>query len=366
MLSSTHRLSPAGQCGISLVELMISITVGLVILAAVAMVFTGSNRARLETERTSRQIENGRYAMQLLSDDLRVAGFLGEFDPSVLDTSTLASMPDPCATDLATLRTTLPLHVQGVDNGGTVPTCLSDVKDGSDVLVVRRASTCVAGSTDCGAFSAGIPHFQASLCTPATGGTELAFSASTNADYAANWYALDTSAANLVRQKTNCTTTADIRRYRTHIYFVANNGNSGDGIPTLKRAELGSGGFTISPLVEGIESLHFEYGIDTNCNGTPDVYTTNPTSYTPLSANCAPLTAAAATVATNWRNVVSVKVHLLARNTERSTGHNDTKTYVLGLTSSGADNTLGPYNDAYKRHAYTSVVRLANPAGRRE
>lgn len=365
MRNHMHRPTQALQRGISLIELMISVAVGLVILAAVAVVFASSNRARLETERTSRQIENGRYAMQLIGDDLRVAGFLAEFDPSVLSTSTLTAMPEPCLTELAELRAALPIHVQGVDNGGTVPTCLSDVKTGTDILVVRRASSCVAGSTNCDAFAAGTPHFQASRCTPATGGTELAFAAATNADYAANWYALDTSQSNLTRTRTNCTAVADIRRYRTHIYFVANNNNSGDGVPTLKRAELGAGGFTIVPLVEGIESLHFEYGIDTNCDGAPNVYTTNPTAYT-LGANCAPLTAVAATVATNWRNVMAVKVHLLARNTERSTAHNDTKTYVLGLTAAGDANTLGPYNDAYKRHAYTSVVRLANPAGRRE
>lgn len=366
MSSNNPKRDHSRQRGISLVELMISIAVGLLVLAAVATIFASSNRARLETERTSRQIENGRYAMQLLGDDLRVAGFFAEFDPSVLDTSALASPPDPCSTDLATLRTALPMHVQGIDNVATVPACLSDVKSGTDIVVVRRASTCVAGSANCDAFTSGSPHFQASLCTPATGGTELAFSATTNAEYAANWYALDTSASNLVRQKTNCTTTADIRRYRTHIYFVANNSNSGDGIPTLKRAELGGGGFAIVPLVEGIESLHFEYGMDTNCDGTPDVYTTDPTAYTPLTANCIPFAAAAATVATNWRNVMAVKIHLLARNTEQSPAHNDTKTYVLGVTASGDDNTLGPYNDAYKRHAYTSAVRLANAAGRRE
>lgn len=366
MRTETRSNPLCRQYGLSLVELMISIALGLIVLAGVTTVFLSSNRARQETEKVSRQIENGRYAMQMLIGDLQMAGFFAEFDPTVLDTSALASLPDPCATDLATLRTALPLHVQGVDNGGAAPTCLSDVRSGTDIVVIRRASGCVAGATDCGAFAAGTPHFQASLCTPATSGTELAFSATSNADYAAQWYALDTSAANLVRQKTNCTTTADIRRYRTHIYFIANNSQSGDGIPTLKRAELGAGAFTISPLVEGVENLHLEYGMDTNCNGTPDVYTANPTAYTPIGANCIPFTASAGTVATNWRNVMAVKVHLLARNTERTAGHSDTKTYVLGVAADGTDNTLGPYSDAYKRHAYTSVVRLANPAGRRE
>jgi len=65
-------------------------------------------------------------------------------------------------------------------------------------------------------------------------------------------------------------------QYRTNIYFVANNDNANDGIPTLKRAELGLAGnsFSIVPLVEGVENLQIEYGLDTGVptTGTPAVY----------------------------------------------------------------------------------------------
>lgn len=346
------------QCGLSLIELMVAITLGLLVLAGVLTVFSNSQRARVETEKTSRQIENGRYAMQLLSDDLQMAGFLAEFDPTVLSTSGFAAMPDPCATDLPTLQGALPLHVQGIDNLAAIPNCLADVKAGTDIIVVRRASTCVPGA-NCDAVVAGLPYFQASLCTPATGGNELAASPTSNADYAANWYALDFDVANLTRRKTNCTAIANVRRYRTHIYFVANNSNGSDGIPTLMRAELGAGIFSISPLVEGIDQLHFEYGIDTSIpgDGVPDAYTADPSSYNGCAGtNCVE----------NWRNIMTVKVHLLARNSQRTTGYVDGKTYVLGKQFGGNDNALGPYNDSYKRHAYSSVVRLSNPAGRRE
>lgn len=354
------------QSGLSLVELMISITLGLFILAGVATIFTNNSRSRQEIERTSRQIENGRYASQLLSDDLQAAGFLGEFDPTPLDTSSLAALPDPCATDLPTLRTAMPLHIQGYDNGAGAPTCLADVKAGTDIFVIRRASTCVAGTANCDPFLNGEPHFQASLCAPATGGYELSFTPSGNADYAAQFYALDTVLANLARHKTNCTTLADIRRYRTHIYFIANNDVAGDGIPTLKRAELGAGGFTIVPLVEGIDNLQLEYGVDSNCDGIPNFFTANPTAYTPQTTYCKPFDALPASLVANWRNVVSVKLNLLARNTESTAGYADTRTYTLGLKADGTANSFGPFNDGFKRHAYTSTVRLGNPAGRRE
>lgn len=354
---SPAAIPPRRQAGISLVELMISITLGLLILGGVTTVFTNNSRTRQEIEKTSRQIENGRYAMQVLGDDMQTAGFLGEFDPTPLDTSALTALPNACATDLPTLRTALPLHIQGYDNGSGAPTCLADLKSGTDIIVVRRASTCIAGATNCDAFVSGVPHFQASLCAPATGGTELSASPTSNADYAAQHYALDTASANLVRHKTNCTTIADLRQYRTHIYFVANNSVGSDGIPTLKRAELGAGAFTVVPLVEGVDNLQLEYGIDTDNNGTPNAYTANPGSYGSCSGTAC---------VTHWRNVMAVKINLLARNTERTAGYADSKTYTLGLQADGTANTFGPYNDAYKRHAYAAAVRLGNPAGRRE
>ncbi len=333
---------------------MVAVTLGLIIVAGLTGVFVSNTQSRGEIERTNRQVENGRYAMQVLTEDLRLAGYLGEFDPTNLPTP--ATLPDPCTTTVADLRTAMPLHVQGYDNGSSIPTCLSDVRTGTDILVIRRASSCVAGAANCDAVAANTPYFQASLCYPTAGATELA-SADIN-----NYFALDTNTGNLNRTKRNCTTLADFRRYRTHIYFIANNNVSGDGIPTLKRAELGAGAFTIVPLVEGIENLQFEYGIDTDAistanAGSPNAYTPEPDSYNGCIGQAC---------VQNWRSVVAAKIHILARNTEKSPGHNDLKTYALGLNKDGTANSVGPFEDQYKRHVYQSSIRLNNPAGRRE
>ena len=74
---------------------------------------------------------------------------------------------------------------------------------------------------------------------------------------------------------------ANVYQYRTHIYFVANNDKAGDGIPTLKRAELGVAAFSIVPLVEGVENLQIEYGLDTSVPtaGTPAVYKADTDNY---------------------------------------------------------------------------------------
>lgn len=340
------------QRGFSLIELMIAITLGLFLAAGLTALFVSNSRARGETERNNRQLENGRYATSLLAEDLRLAGYYGEFSPTLL--APPSTIPDPCAATVADLKANMPLHIQGYDNEAGIPslTCISDVRSGTDVVVIRRASTCVAGSTNCDPVSAGTPYFQASRCTNST---ELA---SGNVD---NFYALDSNTSNLTRTKRNCSTLADLRRFRTHIYFIANNAIGSDGIPTLKRAELGTDGtrpsFSVVPLVEGIENMQIEYGIDTDNNGIPDAYTTQPRTFNGCTG---------AACVSNWQKVVAVRLNLLARNTERSPNHTDTKTYTLGIKEDGSANNFGPFNDNVKRHAYQTFVKLSNPAGRKE
>ena len=66
------------------------------------------------------------------------------------------------------------------------------------------------------------------------------------------------------------------------------------------------------------------------------------------------------TIAKIATNVVTAKVFILARNIETSPGYQDTKTYQLGTVAVAAS------NDAYRRHVYSGLVRIANSAGRRD
>lgn len=339
--------APRRQRGFSLVELMVALALALVVTAGLVTVFVNNSRTREEADQTNQQIENGRYAMQLLSDDLRQAGYLAQFDIVNASLTTPATKPDPCSSALADLAKALPLHVQGYYQGATL-SCLSDVASNTDIVVVRRVATCVAGSANC-AVNAGAPYFQASLCN---GATELGSTPTSG------WYRLDTTTANLDRTRRDCTTPAERRQYLTRIYFIANNDNPGDGIPTLKRAELGAGGFTIVPLVEGIQSLRIEYGIDTNNDGIPDAFSANPDGF----GACA-----GASCVANWRNAMAAKLYMLARTIKPSgASYTDAKLYQLGLDANGNTVQVGPFNDTFRRHVYTAEVRFNNPAGRRE
>ena len=51
------------QQGLSLLELMIALTIGLGLLAGLTSVFVNSSRSHTELARASQQIENGRFAI---------------------------------------------------------------------------------------------------------------------------------------------------------------------------------------------------------------------------------------------------------------------------------------------------------------
>jgi type IV pilus assembly protein PilW len=332
------------QTGLSLVELMVSITLGLIILSGVLVVFVNTSAARNEVERTSRQIENGRYASEILSEDLRMAGFYGELDAGSL--AAPGALPaDPCSLNVANWNAWMSVHVQGYDQGaGTAATTcvLANLKANTDVLVIRRARTCVAGVAGCDAAVNGKPYVQVSLC---------------GSQATAHKLGLEGTAGLFDRQKKTCSA-ADLagkREYLVRIYYVSTDNGAGQNVPTLKRLELNGAGWDSVALVEGIEEFQLQYGIDTDGDGVPDAYTADPTNY-PI---------AAPTPLVSWMNVVTVQFHLLARNLETSPNYVDTKTYHLGKDAAGNEIEVTP-GLGYRRHVYSSLVRIANPAGRRD
>ena len=325
--------------GFSLVELMVSLTIGLLLLTALATVFSNSSRMQREVTLSAQQIENGRSAIDTVSEDVRHAGFWGYYGGSL---TAPGALPDPCALDAPSLAAAMALPVQGFNAPiATLPTCLpaANYVAGTDILVVRHASSLPAG-----ALSANSMYIQTNT---------------TNTLVAAGSATFNLTA----RNGTGSNVAAPIRAYETHIYFVSPcsvsagatctaSDDGGKPIPTLKRLELtldGGGNLNMVtvPLVEGIENFQVDYGRDTDGDGSPDgaAYIADP-----------------ATIP-NWMQVMAVQLYILARNTDVSTGYTDSKTYQLGTAG-----TITPTGAAtqYRRHVYTSVVRVKNPSERLE
>lgn len=349
------RPAPVGrQSGLTLIELMVSIAIGLFLVAGLATLIADQSSTRAEVDKSGRMIENGRYALKLIADNVQLAGYWGEL--SAIPNPPTA-LPDPCSVTIAgsqNIQEALPLHVQGYNDLSTLPAnlaaCVSNHLAGTDILVVRRADTeeialasAVTGQT----------YIQTGL-TPA--GLTFEYRLATGSDAAFTLQKKDGTAASL-------------RKVLVHIYYISQcsepisgsctGADGGRPLPTLKRVELGVSGAspamsTVS-MAEGIENLQVDYGSDTDNDGTPDGDYGNGDFVNGVAAPPAAVMGVG-----DWVNVMSVKIHLLARSPETTGGYSDSKTYDLGTFGSTAAK-----NDGYKRHVFTQAVRVVNPSGRR-
>lgn len=389
-MKSPVLASPHAVRGFSLIELMTALTIGLLILLGLSSVFVNSSTASRELKNTAEQIENGRYAIELLAQDIRHAGFYGEF--STLPTVPAAA-PDPCAvlTETvagATVDASLALPVQRGIAGTDCAALLTaaNLQANSDIVVVRRTDTTVLPVT-CATTATVVANTVYLQTTPnaaeiqyGVAGTINSTRNATGAAYTPTTMArrdqtvaagatAGTCAAAVTGQFPQIT--AAIRIYRTHVYFVAPcsvpagggavctgaGDDQGRPIPTLKRIELRrdlstAAPFTIVPMVEGIQAIRVEYGLDTlpavaDVNtgligdGVTDSYTNTPS-------------------VADMGNTIAVRLYVLARNTAPTNGYVDDKTYALGTFTTTAT------NDSYKRHVYGAETRIVNQAGRRE
>jgi type IV pilus assembly protein PilW len=345
---SARGRARAASRGLTLIELMVGLALALVVIFALVALFESNSRIRRHVDQAAQQIENGRYALELLRDDLHLAGYYGNVVPWEGYGAARATVPDVCASTVANILFTSsplqwPVPVFGIAAGDATPGCVKDRKDGTDILVVRRTKTV---PTAIGSLTGNSIYVQASGCN-----TEL----QQHKDFTRG---LGSPSSTFALQKKGCAAAGDVYEFQTRIYYVSN-----EAIPTLRLLTISGTTTTNEPLVEGIDDMRIEFGRDTSGDGSPDEFRKCRLTADPCSVD--PADRSPAGNHTQWANMMAVKVNLLARNVDQLSDYTDTKTYVLG-SDPAADPPVGPFGDHYKRHAYSAVIRLMNPAGRRE
>jgi type IV pilus assembly protein PilW len=130
---------------------------------------------------------------------------------------------------------------------------------------------------------------------------------------------------------------SNVRAYMPEIFYIRRfSATDGDGIPTLVRETLVGTVMQEQPMVDGIQDMQIEWGVDgTDAGNEPDYYVANPT-------------------AQELGDAVTARVYLLVRSVQPVTGYKNDKTYNLGST------VTGPFNDAYYRRVYTATVSMRN------
>jgi type IV pilus assembly protein PilW len=352
----TQTVTPKlSEGGFSLIEVMVALTIGLVILVAVVQIFVRSHATYQLDEGMSRVQEAGRFSMDYLTKDIRMAGYLG------------------C---LSTLTTTGGLHFgSGVTSGdfspgggirgyrytGTtgqnatdwtpaLPVAIfptpSDVQPGSDVIVVYHGSDIGAPITaSLGTSTADIAiSSSAEIASKIINNDILLISDCTTADIfqgaTISTSPPTTTITHAALSKAYLTTGGtQLMKLVARVYYIGKNATTNE--PSLFRKELVAGNWDNQELVGGVESMKILYGVDTPGTGTQYV---DP-----------------ATVAANWPQVVSVRLGIIVRTPANVDSAVDTKTYhLLGETANTSPDFFDPPNDKHRRRVFNDVIRVRN------
>lgn len=349
------------QHGLTLVELMIALTLGLIVLAVVVGVFLSTSQNSRQNEAIAAVQDNARFALDAIARDLAMAGYWGGVRPidaplnlkisagarSAASTVTGGCGAAGAAADLWLLDVASPIQFRNHLDAQLPCLTSATAQASSDVLVIRRVS--------------GVAAYVNNGVNAATGGTQPGrFYVKTNQNFGSLFRAGSTlditgpsdcpDQAGISESCKPVDTPVQIYAYTAQLYYVrpwlrtapSSTAPDGDGIPILCRRYLDD---TVSPpelredcLAEGVENLQIEWGVGSESGSAVERYTSNPTVADLLQARTA-------------------RIHLLVRSTMPNVQASaDDKTFTLGdLTDFKPAQQRGVL-----RRSFSTTVQLKN------
>lgn len=310
------------QQGASLVELMVALVLSLVLVAGVGQIYMGSKQTYRVQDGQSRLQENARAALDVLGRDIRAAGYLGCRSTVTKPLSTSASAatsaltcpsgyaisqtnPNWCQVPLMAIANNLPL-VPGptpIITGGDDADGLPPRFDHPSPALANPLTTNIVRGTDAITVLFGQPQPCAGLATRSTTSVNPA-NAYTVFNNTCNWQIAppslgtpliiaDCQTAHLFRAATDTSqninfngvataqlalpdvqvpvntyaANSEILLYRAYSYYIRFNPS---GEPALYRYDNIAN--TSDEMVEGIENMQLEYGIDVDNDGTANQF----------------------------------------------------------------------------------------------
>lgn len=155
MLQHHYRVMKHPQAGFSLVELMVALSLGLFLLLGLIQAFIGNRISYRMHEAVSRVQENGRFSMEIIGRQIRMAGFRAQ----PLASAPLAAIEGrnnvTGGGDSQALPGTdkLVLRYQGAADGSTVDCAGNSINAGAEVVAVLlvnedRSLRCAVSPSD--------------------------------------------------------------------------------------------------------------------------------------------------------------------------------------------------------------------------
>jgi len=326
------------QQGLSLVELMVAMAIGLFLLAGAITVFGKTRDLYRTNDAAARLQETARYAMSTIEADLRMANYWGLMSRADLiengpgldlanppDVDPAYSLPASLSGFAATISSCgpmwavkLPAYVEANDDAyGFDCAEFGTYRGGSDQLTIRRASTQVITAAGLGASNG-----QIKLQTSRVQGSLFAGNA-LPAGYVA--------------------ALSETRPLVAHGYYVDQASEQDPGMPSLRRKQLdfvgGAPAITDLEIVPGVEDLQIEFGADLDNDQNAD-YFVQPGTAIPAGDQ-----------------VVAVRVWLLVRAEQPELGFVDNRTYDYASRTGVA--AYAPADD-FRRVLFSKTVALRN------
>lgn len=355
------------QRGITLIELMIGMVIGLILMSAVFNIFLSSKRAYRTTEELGRLQENARYALQTLTKDIRMIGYMGCFGEvnttdNVDYTATNPNPPynscKPIGSDAYFDNPITGYDAQSNTGTGTsdwtpnLPSSFSSGQSiaGSDIIVIQRAVP--FSTSDTGSLATSSGSIQIDSNPPndlIKAGDTLVISECEDSDIFMVDNVSGSSPVNISHNNSVNTSNslsksyppnAKLMRMVMNGYYV---GTNTDGNRALYRTRLaGYGAMVNEELVEGVETMQVSYGEDTDSDGLPNRY---------VSAGDV----------TDTDDIVTVRVGLLMYSIREVSEENDTRSFNVAGTNVADTGTI-PTHGGNKslRQVYTATVKIRN------
>lgn len=349
--------------GFTLVELMISVTISLIVLSAISYVFANTRTAHRLTDNAARVQESGRFALDYVAQDLRMAGFAG-CGSRMFDAGTTLVIARP-----AIGYTGVDAAIAGFEDGAGWINPSGVARLRGDVLTVRRAvggGTEIAANTDAAAATVTIKdncagfrrsdyaliasceraalfrvtNDVAPTCTGAVTPVVLEHQASgagpSGADGNGNNGVVAGAASHQIADVFAADTRATVFRFEEVSYFI---GANPAGRPGLYRTASNAG---TEELVDNVEDMDIVFGVDTSvpADGVADEYRR-------------------ADGVANWGQVVSVRINLLTVSPDAAVAASG-QTYALRDDDGDGVADVQTAPDSRLRQVFGATVALRN------
>jgi type IV pilus assembly protein PilW len=334
------------QRGVSLVELMVALVLGLFLIFGAVTVYQQSRTAFRANEAVARMQEAARLAFDVLEADIRMANYWGLSNQSeyiINRAGPSASLPayftggqgtniDACNVGTAhNWAINLDAYLDGTNNGYGLNTTncpgIGGASTTADTLVVRRGGEAQPTTLDVNRIYVQSSRIQGTLFVASSTCTDPTLASCIPAGY--------TPPASQTRELI------------VHAYYVSNQSTLRTDVPALRRkrfvnvnAASATGAIIDEEIVPGIEDFQVRLGVDTN-GAEPDG-SLNADSY--VNPGAVPAGA----------QVVSATVWLRVRAEDREFSHVDGNAYAY------ADVNIAAPGDNYRRIVVSKTIQLRN------